>query len=62
MTHSEEGIASAQKVEKEHSGSIWTHPYMIYIYLTVFLFLILVGVGYLAWTNGWIPNRGISTN
>ena len=45
-------------VEKEHEGSIWTHPYMIYILLTAVLFLVLVGLGYAAWVNHWIPNRG----
>ena len=48
--------------ETEYSGSIWTHPYMVYIWATVILFLILVFLGWLAWTNGWIPNRGISVN
>jgi hypothetical protein len=46
--------------EKEHTGSIWTHPYMIYIVLTVMLFLLLCGLGYLAWVNEWIPNRRTS--
>ena len=48
--------------EMEHSGSIWTHPYMAYIWATMVLFLLLVFLGWLAWTNGWIPNRGISVN
>jgi hypothetical protein len=48
------------KHEEEHVGSIWKHPYMIYIILTIALFLSLVFVAWLAWTNGWIPNRGVS--
>jgi hypothetical protein len=48
--------------EKEHQGSVWSHPYMIYILLTILLFLLLIGAAYLAWENGWIPNRGISSN
>lgn len=46
--------------EEEHQGSIWKHPYMIYVVLTMFLFLFLVLMGWLAWTQGWIPNRGVS--
>ncbi len=47
--------------ETEHQGPIWKHPYMIYVGLTMVLFLFLVVMAYLAWTNGWIPNRGISS-
>lgn len=43
--------------EREHTGSIWTHPYMIYILLTAALFVLLVFLGWLALTNGWIPQR-----
>jgi hypothetical protein len=45
--------------EAEHQGSIWKHPYMIYIMLTAALFGFLVFMAYLAIKNGWIPNRGI---
>jgi hypothetical protein len=48
--------------EDEHVGPIWKHPYFLYILLTLVLFLFLVGMPWLAWTNGWIPNRGISTS
>ncbi len=44
--------------EEEHRGSIWTHPYMIYIGLTLVLFVLLLVIGAIAWTQGWIPNRG----
>lgn len=47
--------------EPEHQGSIWKHPYMIYIALTILLFGFLVVVGWLALENGWIPDRGISS-
>jgi hypothetical protein len=50
------------KHEEEHTGSIWKHPYMVYIVLTIALFLLLVWLGYLAWENGWIPSRGIGVN
>ncbi|MGE0614764.1 MAG: hypothetical protein AB7P04_03915 [Bacteriovoracia bacterium] len=47
-------------VEPEHQGSIWTHPYMVYVLLTIVLFSVLLVVGYLALNNDWIPNRGIA--
>jgi len=43
--------------EPEHTGSIWTHPYFMYIYGTVFLALFLGLMGWLAYENGWIPTR-----
>lgn len=43
--------------EREHEGSIWKHPYMIYILLTAVLFVALVVVAWLALENGWIPKR-----
>lgn len=45
------------KPEREHVGSIWKHPYMIYIVLTVALALLLVGLTYVASENGLIPSR-----
>jgi hypothetical protein len=44
--------------EEEHSGSIWTHPYLAYILCTLVLFLLLLLIGWIAWTQGWVPNRG----
>lgn len=55
----EEG-KEATAPEPEWEGSWWKHPYILYILLTAVLFLFLVGMGWLAWTQGWIPNRGIS--
>ena len=46
--------------EREWTGSIWKHPYFVYILLTVALFAVLLGIGWLAWTQGWIPNQAIS--
>ena len=48
--------------EPEHVGSIWTHPYMVYIYLTAALFLGLLLIGWLAWENGWVPSRPIGNS
>jgi hypothetical protein len=45
------------KPEPEHEGSIWTHPYLLYILLTAALFLGLVFFGWLAYENGWVPSR-----
>lgn len=46
--------------EPEWKGSKYSHPYLIYVVLTVVLFVFLVVMGGLAWTQGWIPNRRIS--
>lgn len=46
-----------RRVEPEHSGSLWKHPYLIYIGLTVALFLFLVVIGFVALSNNWIPAR-----
>ena len=50
------------KREEEHTGPIWKHPYMIYVSLTAALFLFLLFAAWLAWTNGWIPSRGIGAS
>ncbi len=49
--------ASARGHETEHKGPIWTHPYMIYVVLTAILFAFIVGMGYVAVSNNWIPSR-----
>jgi hypothetical protein len=46
--------------EPEHKGSIWTHPYLLYILLTVLLFGILCAVAYFCYQSDWIPSRGVS--
>lgn len=48
---------STARPEREHTGSIWTHPYSLYIVLTAFIFIFVVIMGWLAWTAGWIPHR-----
>ncbi|MBC7692231.1 MAG: hypothetical protein H7222_10720 [Methylotenera sp.] len=45
--------------EPEFKGPWWSHPYMLYIWLTVLLFGFLCFMAWFAWTHGWIPNRGI---
>jgi hypothetical protein len=44
------------KGEEEHQGSIWKHPYMLYVVLTMILFVFLVIAAVLALKNGWLPN------
>ena len=51
-----------QAHEPEHVGSIWKHPYMVYIYLTAVLFGLLVFIAWMAWENGWIPSRTIGSS
>jgi hypothetical protein len=48
-----------QRGEPEHEGPLWKHPYILYVLLTCALFAVLLFAGWLAWTNGWIPNRGV---
>ncbi len=43
--------------EREHEGSIWKHPYMIYILITAVLFVFLVVAGTLALNGTWLPQR-----
>jgi hypothetical protein len=43
--------------EPEHQGSIWKHPYFVYILLTVVLFGGLLAAAWLAQMNDWIPRR-----
>ena len=46
--------------EPDFRGPGWKHPYVIYIVLTALLFAGLIFAGWLAYENGWIPNRGVS--
>jgi len=43
--------------EPEWTGPIWKHPYLIYVWITLGLFSFLLLMGWLAWTNDWIPQR-----
>jgi hypothetical protein len=43
--------------DTEFEGKKANHPYVWYIGLTTLLFLFLVGIAYLAATNGWVPTR-----
>jgi hypothetical protein len=65
-THSEthddqkpKDMLQSKDVEPEHSGSIWTHPYMVYCILSGVLFILVTIVAWFAFSSGWIPNRGI---
>ncbi len=43
--------------EPEHVGSIWKHPYMIYVALTLALFVFLLVIGWAAMQLDMIPKR-----
>ncbi len=45
------------RVEKDDMALGWKHPFVLYIVGTVLLFLFLLGMGYLAIENDWIPKR-----
>jgi len=45
------------KPEPEWTGPIWKHPYFLYIWLTLGLFVFLLLMAYLATQEGWIPSR-----
>lgn len=47
----------SRESEKEWSGSVWKHPYMLYVGGTMVLFMFLLLVAYLALENDWIPKR-----
>lgn len=57
-TENPESIRPTLRPEEEHVGSIWKHPYMIYIVLTVVLFILLLVIAWIAYSGGWIPSRG----
>lgn len=44
--------------EPEHRGSMWTHPYVLYLILTLLLFLLLLLASWYVWSSGLVPNRG----
>ena len=43
--------------EEQFSMPGWKNPYVVYVVLTTLLFLFLLVMGYLAWTNDWLPKR-----
>ena len=49
---------SKTKVEPEHRGSLWTHPYAAFVWLNVVLLFGLLGLGWLALEAGWLPDSG----
>jgi hypothetical protein len=53
----EKPMSKSLAPEREWTGPIWKHPYMIYVWLTLVLFAFLLLMAWLAWTNDWIPHR-----
>lgn len=49
-------ILDEKKVEPEHRGSKWKHPYVVYIWATLLLFALLVIVATICYRLGVIPN------
>ncbi len=49
---------SKLRPEEEHTGSIWKHPYLVYVIITFFLFIFLIFMAWLALHEGWLPSRG----
>lgn len=43
--------------ELEYGGPLWKHPYMLYVILTLLLFIFLLLMGWMALKNDWIPKR-----
>lgn len=43
-------------VQIEHTGPWWTHPYVLYLWITGVLFAVLLFFGWLGWKNGWVAN------
>jgi hypothetical protein len=54
---SEKKPSRTSQNEPEHSGSVWSHPYMIYILLTALLAVFLGVIAWLALQEGWLPQR-----
>ena len=46
-----------RRYDPEFEGEKWKHPYVWYVVLVVALSGFLLLMGWLAWTNGWIPQR-----
>ena len=54
---STEARTREQEYEPEHRGSPWTHPYILYVILTVGVFAFMGLMGWIALENDWIPKR-----
>lgn len=46
-----------EKDPKDFTQWGWKHPYMIYLWGVLGLFIFLVVMAYLAITNDWLPTR-----
>lgn len=51
------GSSTKEHYEPEHRGSPWTHPYILYVILTVGVLGFMALMGWVALENDWIPKR-----
>ena len=45
------------KKQEKQPGSVWTHPYILYVLLTIVLFSFILLMGWLALSNDWLSVR-----
>lgn len=57
MSHPLQNQPEARSREPEHRGPFWTHPYFVYVVLSMVMFALLLVAGALAWKAGIIPKR-----
>ncbi|MBU6374704.1 MAG: hypothetical protein KGQ59_01800 [Bdellovibrionales bacterium] len=57
MKNHENSSQYRKEREPEWSGPMWKHPFFLYVILTLGLFLFLLIMGWIAWSQGWIPQR-----
>lgn len=61
MTQTIDPTAKRPGNEPEFVGPLWKHPYMVYVLLTLVIFAGLSFAGWLFYSNGLIPDRGIKS-
>ena len=57
MENDKKTAAEIRGREPEWTGSVWKHPYLMYVWITMLLFGFLLFMAWLASTQGWIPER-----
>lgn len=49
-----------KKVEPEHTGPAWTHPYILYVLLTIAIFGFMLFIAWFARNADLIPHRVVN--